>query len=223
MKFKKGISIAIVAVLLLLLVWFFAFQGEATEPSTIVVNVPTNHYRIGDKFNITVFCTPKDYLKGWELTMNFNKSIVKALSVYQGNFFGNIPTFFNAGIINNTNGKISELYSVIIGENSIGTPEAFVIIRFEAIQIGVSPLTLTDVGVVNTSGYLTRTITNSSVTIYGSYDMNGDGIINVQDLIDIADHYFEVGVPGWIKEDVVRDGRVDVYDLSKTAEQPGGF
>ena len=34
------------------------------------------------------------------------------------------------------------------------------------------------------------------------------------DMIQVGQHWDEVGTPGWIREDVNKDGTVDVLDMS---------
>jgi len=44
-------------------------------------------------------------------------------------------------------------------------------------------------------------------------DVNGDGRVNVLDMIRIGMHWGETGSPGWIPEDVKQDGVIDVLDM----------
>jgi len=46
------------------------------------------------------------------------------------------------------------------------------------------------------------------------FDVNNDGVYDRIDFDMIAEHYGEVGDPGWIPEDVNEDGEIDIYDLS---------
>jgi hypothetical protein len=46
-----------------------------------------------------------------------------------------------------------------------------------------------------------------------AWDVNGDHIANVGDLIMVGSHWNEEGTPGWIPEDVNMDGFVNVGDL----------
>ena len=52
-------------------------------------------------------------------------------------------------------------------------------------------------------------------------DINGDGIINVSDLIDISKHLGQKGTPGWIIEDVDKNGIIQVCDLMFVASHYG--
>jgi hypothetical protein len=45
-------------------------------------------------------------------------------------------------------------------------------------------------------------------------DLNGDGSVNVLDMIRIGQHWNEVGQAGWIEEDVKEDGTVNVLDAT---------
>ena len=44
-------------------------------------------------------------------------------------------------------------------------------------------------------------------------DANGDGVVNVLDMILIAQHWGETGSSGWIPEDVSKDGAISVLDM----------
>ena len=44
-------------------------------------------------------------------------------------------------------------------------------------------------------------------------DVNGDGFVNVLDLVLVGQHFGETGPPGWIPEDVNVDGHIDVLDM----------
>ena len=43
--------------------------------------------------------------------------------------------------------------------------------------------------------------------------MNGDGHVNVLDMIRVGQHFGETGTPGWIPEDVKQDGEINVLDM----------
>jgi hypothetical protein len=48
----------------------------------------------------------------------------------------------------------------------------------------------------------------------GDSDINSDGVVNVLDIIGIAQHWGETGANGWIPEDVNNDGTIDVLDIT---------
>jgi YVTN family beta-propeller protein len=55
-------------------------------------------------------------------------------------------------------------------------------------------------------------LTSPLIQLYWS-DVNGDGVVNVNDLVLIGQHWLQTGPPGWISADVDRDGAVNVQDL----------
>jgi hypothetical protein len=53
------------------------------------------------------------------------------------------------------------------------------------------------------------------ITVNNVYqtDINGDGIVNVLDIINVAQHWNETGVNGWITEDINENGTINVLDV----------
>jgi general secretion pathway protein D len=52
------------------------------------------------------------------------------------------------------------------------------------------------------------------IVVTPNVDINEDGVVNLLDIIRVANHYGEIGAPGWIKEDVDNNGKVQVLDMS---------
>jgi hypothetical protein len=51
------------------------------------------------------------------------------------------------------------------------------------------------------------------VLISPVWDINEDGVCNIYDLVCISNHFGEIGVPGWIREDADNNGEVEMLDL----------
>lgn len=64
---------------------------------------------------------------------------------------------------------------------------------------------------VNDRGYIYAL--GAQATGAGSYDLDGDGVVDVQDLVLCGQRFAETGDPGWIGEDINQDGRINVQDL----------
>jgi len=54
---------------------------------------------------------------------------------------------------------------------------------------------------------------------YSIYDVNQDGLINMDDIDSISNHYGETGPPGWIRQDINEDGVIDILDIDLVAVQ----
>jgi hypothetical protein len=48
----------------------------------------------------------------------------------------------------------------------------------------------------------------------GDPDINSDGVVNILDIICVAQHWNETGANGWIKEDINSDGIINILDIS---------
>ncbi len=49
--------------------------------------------------------------------------------------------------------------------------------------------------------------------VQNSYDLNGDDLVNVQDMVLIGQCFAETGTSGWIDEDINQDGKINIQDL----------
>jgi hypothetical protein len=61
------------------------------------------------------------------------------------------------------------------------------------------------------SGHFAENIIEISVKVAG--DVNGDGVCNALDLVQLRNHFMEIGEPGWIDADLNTDGTVNALDL----------
>jgi hypothetical protein len=79
--------------------------------------------------------------------------------------------------------------------------------KVTAVALGTATITVT-----TTDGNKTATC---QVTVHANYDLTGDGKINILDLISIGQHFGQNGAPGWIRQDVNYDGKIDLSDLQE--------
>ena len=51
-----------------------------------------------------------------------------------------------------------------------------------------------------------------------SYDVNGDGRVDVLDMILVGQNMGESGAPGWLPEDVNNDGVISILDMNLVSQ-----
>lgn len=220
----KTIKKMVTATILLMAVMMLPLLSNMADATGINVSVPTQYYRAGDTINATIICTPTRWIKAWELTLVFSKSTLQATTVIEGSFFKPSTTFFSPGIINNINGSIKNLYDLPVGVGNATATKPIFYVMFTAKAYGQASINLTNVGVCNETMYLPGIIvSNTSFYVYSPYDMNVDKTIGMPDLIDVAGHYHQTGAPGWIKEDVNKDGIITLLDIILTAIHWGPY
>lgn len=56
-------------------------------------------------------------------------------------------------------------------------------------------------------------ITITVVQLYENWDVNGDGVADVLDMVLVGQRWTESGLTGWIREDTNEDGTINVLDI----------
>jgi hypothetical protein len=56
-------------------------------------------------------------------------------------------------------------------------------------------------------------VTITVIQLYEDWDVNGDELTNILDMILVGQHWDETGLTGWIREDVNEDGTISVLDM----------
>jgi hypothetical protein len=56
-------------------------------------------------------------------------------------------------------------------------------------------------------------VTITVIQLYEDWDVNGDGLANVLDMVLVGQRWDETGLTGWIREDVNEDGTISVLDM----------
>ena len=172
-------------------------------------------------FNVTINCSPSQPVKSFELKLEFDPDIMQAISVEEGDFFDGFYTFFNPGIIDNDQGRIINVYDLIIGPgpgNITTEPGSLVKIRFMTKgQEGRTVLDVYDEGINNESQYIPLTVHEKWVQVYDTYypwDIDEDRVINYIDTSMVVGHYQESFTPGQYPWDAIEDGIVNYADIS---------
>jgi hypothetical protein len=109
-------------------------------------------------------CRQEDQVKGWELKIAYNPLILRANYVSEGNIFSQFATFFSPNV-KISNGTITNIYSLIVGNGFAPKAGTFCTIWFTALHAGRSFITLYDVGVCNDTQYIENTVSTGFVYV----------------------------------------------------------
>jgi hypothetical protein len=174
-KLHKKLIIIAFAILFSATVLFSGFTTpvNAAGNTTVKVDPSTQTIAAGTTFTISIPCVPNQAIKAFELQIAYNPSLLKANSVSKGTIFRSYSTFFNDGTIDNTKGTITSIYDIILGTGSTSSSGTLVTISFTAkTTTGTSAISLKNVGILNSAGYIPKTLTNGSVQITQAQQTN---------------------------------------------------
>ncbi len=137
------------------------------DTDTLIEITPQNHtVTPGSSFTISVFCTPSQPITSFIFSISYNTSFIQPNSVSEGDIFNAYSSFFNAGTINNSTGKILSVHGSILGSENTSNSGYLAHINFTAQQvIGNTSIILFNVNVTNESTYLSLKLVNGSVQI----------------------------------------------------------
>ena len=179
----------------------------------------------GDTFTLNLNAENITDLAGWQAEIAFDPNVLEAVEVTEGNFLksegGN--TFFQGGTIDNTAGKITNLYSARIAESGVSGTGMLMSVTFKAKAGGETQVTLENFEFSSISGAIIPTVPpNITITVgdYPAWDVNQDGRVSIQDLVLVAKD-FGSGAPANLWTDVNRDGVINIQDLILVAQHFG--
>ena len=188
-------------------------------------NISSNVYFQGleplyttENIEISITITPKESIAGTQFDMSFDPSMLSIEWVAEGDLFSEYDTYFDEGIIDNVNGTLKNVVSLITtpGGNTTNQGSIAVIsIRAKTIS-GETPLNLSNVIVGRPDGTSTDvSIINTTLMIYhhDRWDVNWDDHVNILDLILIGQWWGETGTPCWVSADVNCDGVINILDM----------
>jgi len=163
---KKSNAITTVIIAIMILLGTATIVVYASNNTIVSIDPSSQIVSPGQTFTVNVSCVPEEPIKSFEFKLAFDASLLQANSVTEGDIFDGYTTFFNAGTINNLTGTIVDIYGLILGAGSVSDSGTFVSISFIAKDItGTSNLDLYDVGVTNSTAYISIDVNNGSVSI----------------------------------------------------------
>ena len=208
---------------------FFGFEAgtEYAVATGIGYAFSQSPIHIGDMFEFDVRAESVSDLAGWQFDIAFDPAILEAIDVSEGDFLktDSGATFFQSGSIDNAAGKITGLIAGRISEGGVSGSGSVLQVRFKAKAEGETGMTL--------QNFLFGSVTKESIPVGPleiqvtvqerllSGDVNRDGVVNILDLISVAQQLGE-RVPPNSPVDINGDGVVNIFDLTLVAQGIGG-
>ena len=163
---------------------------------------------VGEQLAFSLNVTGGEAVAGYQATVQFDTTALRYVSGTNGDFLPAGALFVEPKV----EGNLVQLYAASLAGESEGDG-TLATLTFEVIAVKASTLTLSDVLLTNSTGEaFVPQIENAEVTesIGPKEDVNGDGIVNIQDLVIVASN---LGKTGQNAADVNGDGQVNIQDL----------
>lgn len=155
-------------------------QGAAASESSIVgVSVPAGTIGPGEAFTVEIYCDPGEPVRAFEANFQFDPTLFEINTVVQGTLFTGYPSFFSEGVIDNTEGTVSNILGVILGSGNVTTNGTLLTVPCTAKEtLGSSTIDLYNVGLTDETQYVSLVINDGLVTVASQ---TGDPLITSPD------------------------------------------
>ena len=178
-----------------------------------------------DTFTLNLNAESITDLAGWQADITFDPNVLEAVEVTEGDFLKaeGGDTFFQEGTIDNTTGKITDLFSARISESGVSGTSTLLSVTFKAKAGGETQVTLENFEFSSISGAVIPSVPPNITIIVGEYptwDVNQDGRVSVVDLVLVA-RDLGSDAPANLRTDVNRDGTINIQDLILVAQHLG--
>ena len=152
------------------------------ENTIVSIQPPAQDVEKGEEFTVGIYVEPSELIMGAGVEIYFDPTLIQANSVFKGDIFGFGPyIFWILGIIDNINGKITDIWGSVDVFHAVSDPGYFCNITFTAQdKLGTSPLDLQNVGIADKNGMpLPSTVIDGEVTVTEYFTLTilyaGDG------------------------------------------------
>jgi hypothetical protein len=214
---KKIIALSTLSLLFLA---FFVLPVHASATKLSINPLSTTVGKVGKIFTINVTITGVTDLYGFEFKLDYNTTILDAKTITQGSFLPPLKSYVLVNQINDTGGYVWFAATLLAPEPAKSGNGVLATISFNATYGTIYPQT------VGCDLHLYDTIlgdpTGQSIahdTIDGYYafvpikgDLNGDGIVNILDLVKLAGKFGKTVPPEDPIYDFNNDTKINILD-----------
>ena len=179
----------------------------------------------GDTFTLDIYAENVADLVKWQFDIAFDSLLLEAIEVRKGYFLDSTGgvTSFQEGTINNQLGEIIGLSEVARNGNSVSGTGLLLSVTFSAKAGGETLLTLNDFQLTSGTGQAIPAGPREVALVVKHsliWDVNGDGRVNILDLVLVAQHLGQT-ISVNSRADVNGDGTVNILDLVLAAQHLG--
>ena len=163
---------------------------------------------VGKQLELSLNITGGEAVAGYQATVQFDTTALRYVGSSNGDYLPD-GAFFVQPVVEGNLLKLNAASSA--GESS--DDGTLAILTFEVVAVKASTLTLSEVLLVNSAGESSRPqVEEGQITelLQLTGDVNGDGMVNIQDLVLVASG---IGKSGQNAADVNGDGLVNIVDL----------
>ena len=202
------------------------------EPNGFVFTSDATHIVVEDTFTFNIDALFAWNLNGWSCNITFDSDILEAVEVVEGDFLSSdgTATFFLEGEIDNESGLITGFSVLRLDGSTINGSGTLLSIKFKAKKVGKTTFAPSNCVLGDSLGekipseapeleISIEEFVPEDIFTGPAWDVNKDGMINILDLIIVANSF---GVPvdeANPRADVNGDGVINVLDLVLVADK----
>ena len=170
-KLKKHRYLKISIILFSFILIFNSLNALAADNELMII--PSSQtVESNESFTVNVSFSPSEPIKGYELQISFDPTLVKAVSVSEGDIYDGFITYFNGGNIDNSVGLITNIYGLVVGPGTTTNPGTLCNITFDSkTYSGTSSINFNAVGewtnIVNENDYISINVFDGNVVVDG--------------------------------------------------------
>ncbi|HUV82329.1 MAG TPA: cohesin domain-containing protein [archaeon] len=144
------------SVLILCSLLLISLVGSASAATLFTISPATQHVDVGQNFTINVYIGPDVPISGGQFDLLFDSSLVQVTGISEGNLLNQegASTIFNPGIINNSQGIVTDVYGAILGKSNVSSPGILANIDLVTLnRSGTCTFEISNAVISNSTGY----------------------------------------------------------------------